>query len=48
MTGPMTDNEGDDVIETFFFYPAAVYQGDDDSAISAAVKVLMKSSLCLL
>ena len=31
-----------------FFYPAAVYQSDDDSAISAAVEVLMKSSLSSL
>lgn len=29
----------------FSFYPAAVYKGNDDSAISAAVEVLMKSSL---
>lgn len=43
----MSDNEGGDVGGLFFFYPAAVYQGDDDSAISAAVDVLMKSSLCL-
>lgn len=54
MTRPMSDNEGDDVIGGLFFfffpllYPAAVYRGDDDSAISAAVEVLMKSSLCLL
>lgn len=27
--------------------PAAMHQGNDDSAISAAVEVLMKSSLCL-
>ena len=44
----MGDNEGVDIEGLFsFFNPAAVYQGNDDSAISAAVKVLMKSSLCL-
>lgn len=45
----MSNSEGDDVTGLFLFFlnPAAMHRGNDDSAISAAVEVLMKSSLCL-